>query len=183
MFGFRQSRRADAHTSQRPRAGGHDRPAFERKRLQQLHRAGQRNDSFDIGDFTTLHFTILRSVIRVGEELADGRDAGTSMRPFNNFVRLEPMLARPPGPRPRHSRSRIHEYTIQIKQQTTTLHWNHLSMIIGTGQTFRRNDLVLMETSQGWDVWGGRRGLNPRHSVPQTDALPAELLPPSAELA
>ena len=27
-------------------------------------------------------------------------------------------------------------------------------------------------------VWGGRRGLNPRHSVPQTDALPAELLPP-----
>src|SRR5882762_1169873 len=34
------------------------------------------------------------------------------------------------------------------------------------------------ETSQGRDVWGGRRGLNPRHSVPQTDALPAELLPP-----
>ncbi len=30
--------------------------------------------------------------------------------------------------------------------------------------------------------WGGRRGSNPRHSVPQTDALPAELLPPSAEL-
>ena len=27
-------------------------------------------------------------------------------------------------------------------------------------------------------MWGGRRGLNPRHSVPQTDALPAELLPP-----
>ena len=28
------------------------------------------------------------------------------------------------------------------------------------------------------EFWGGRRGLNPRHSVPQTDALPAELLPP-----
>ena len=28
------------------------------------------------------------------------------------------------------------------------------------------------------NLWGGRRGLNPRHSVPQTDALPAELLPP-----
>jgi hypothetical protein len=27
-------------------------------------------------------------------------------------------------------------------------------------------------------LWGGRRGSNPRHSVPQTDALPAELLPP-----
>src|SRR5258707_2342470 len=26
--------------------------------------------------------------------------------------------------------------------------------------------------------WGGRRGLSPRHSVTQTDALPAELLPP-----
>src|SRR4029077_11810231 len=30
----------------------------------------------------------------------------------------------------------------------------------------------------GKKVWGGRRGLNPRHSVTQTDALPAELLPP-----
>jgi hypothetical protein len=29
-----------------------------------------------------------------------------------------------------------------------------------------------------FERWGGRRGLNPRHSVPQTDALPAELLPP-----
>jgi hypothetical protein len=26
--------------------------------------------------------------------------------------------------------------------------------------------------------WGGRRDLNPRHSEPQSDALPAELLPP-----
>jgi hypothetical protein len=31
--------------------------------------------------------------------------------------------------------------------------------------------------------WGGRRGLNPRHSVPQTDALPAELLPPPFDLS
>ena len=27
-------------------------------------------------------------------------------------------------------------------------------------------------------VWGGRWDLNPRHSEPQSDALPAELLPP-----
>jgi hypothetical protein len=27
-------------------------------------------------------------------------------------------------------------------------------------------------------LWGGRRDLNPRHSEPQSDALPAELLPP-----
>ena len=27
-------------------------------------------------------------------------------------------------------------------------------------------------------IWGGRRDLNPRHSEPQSDALPAELLPP-----
>ena len=31
--------------------------------------------------------------------------------------------------------------------------------------------------------WGGRRGLNPRHSVPQTDALPAELLPPQLDIS
>jgi hypothetical protein len=29
--------------------------------------------------------------------------------------------------------------------------------------------------------WGGRRDLNPRLSVPQTDALPAELLPPPSD--
>src|SRR5229473_6027944 len=52
------------------------------------------------------------------------------------------------------------------------------SMIIGTGRRFFGNRLTLEETSQGRGVWGGRRGLNPRHSVPQTDALPAELLPP-----
>src|SRR5229473_8204110 len=54
------------------------------------------------------------------------------------------------------------------------------SMIIGTGRRFFGNRLTLEETSQGRGVWGGRRGLNPRHSVPQTDALPAELLPPLA---
>src|SRR6266571_2830921 len=32
------------------------------------------------------------------------------------------------------------------------------------------------------NVWGGRWDLNPRHSEPQSDALPAELLPPFAEL-
>ena len=30
-------------------------------------------------------------------------------------------------------------------------------------------------------MWGGRRDLNPRHSEPQSDALPAELLPPQVE--
>ena len=29
--------------------------------------------------------------------------------------------------------------------------------------------------------WGGRRDLNPRHSEPQSDALPAELLPPQRD--
>src|SRR6266700_8104531 len=38
--------------------------------------------------------------------------------------------------------------------------------------------------SPGWtqNVWGGRWDLNPRHSEPQSDALPAELLPPFAKL-
>src|SRR5215475_3100267 len=52
---------------------------------------------------------------------------------------------------------------------------------------FRRNVLYVLDlngSEKKWGlynclkIWGGRRGLNPRHSVPQTDALPAELLPP-----
>lgn len=36
-----------------------------------------------------------------------------------------------------------------------------------------------MITLNFWEIfWGERRGSNPRHSVPQTDALPTELLPP-----
>ncbi len=31
------------------------------------------------------------------------------------------------------------------------------------------------------DSWGERRGLNPRPSVPQTDALPAELRSPNSQ--
>src|SRR5271170_387615 len=32
-----------------------------------------------------------------------------------------------------------------------------------------------------WGNWGERRGLNPRPSVPQTDALPAELRSPPSD--
>jgi hypothetical protein len=45
------------------------------------------------------------------------------------------------------------------------------------GTVESRTGLFLIERD-----WGGRRGLNPRHSVPQTDALPAELLPPTFDL-
>jgi hypothetical protein len=49
-------------------------------------------------------------------------------------------------------------------------------------RSFRRvNDTTAWDLKErGKEGWGGRRGLNPRHSVPQTDALPAELLPPLA---
>ena len=41
-----------------------------------------------------------------------------------------------------------------------------------------KGDQVDLPRHRTHESWGGRRGLNPRHSVPQTDALPAELLPP-----
>src|SRR6266850_3955897 len=46
---------------------------------------------------------------------------------------------------------------------------------IGRFPSKEKSGKVLFSIEKGW---GGRRGLNPRHSVPQTDALPAELLPP-----
>src|ERR1700676_2112259 len=56
-------------------------------------------------------------------------------------------------------------------------------------QSHRQNRLPLIkslilkgfQSTEVWnnkEGWGGRRDLNPRLSVPQTDALPAELLPP-----
>src|SRR5260221_8927245 len=44
-----------------------------------------------------------------------------------------------------------------------------------TGRARRKARIEVRKKT--WN-WGGRRDLNPRHSVPQTDALPAELLPP-----
>jgi hypothetical protein len=38
--------------------------------------------------------------------------------------------------------------------------------------------MIRAETETFLDSWGERRGLNPRPSVPQTDALPAELRSP-----
>ena len=39
-------------------------------------------------------------------------------------------------------------------------------------------EFLLRRKDRSDQDWGGRRDLNPRHSEPQSDALPAELLPP-----
>lgn len=39
-------------------------------------------------------------------------------------------------------------------------------------------DAEMRSSPKSWKKWGERRGLNPRPSVPQTDALPAELRSP-----
>jgi hypothetical protein len=49
----------------------------------------------------------------------------------------------------------------------------------GTPRCSRR-DLCQCPSATGI-IWGGRWDLNPRHSVPQTDALPAELRPPEVK--
>ena len=40
---------------------------------------------------------------------------------------------------------------------------------------------IAVYATKGWKDWGERRGLNPRPSVPQTDALPAELRSPQVD--
>src|ERR1700676_4017824 len=50
----------------------------------------------------------------------------------------------------------------------------------GLAQT-RIPDLVTRSTTFSGGNWGERRGLNPRPSVPQTDALPAELRSPQTK--
>jgi hypothetical protein len=92
---------------------------LQRESAKQLQGAGQRNDSFHVGDFAALNFAILGFVIRVGKEFADRGDAGAAVGHSYNFVRIEPVFARPTRPDAGDSGCRIHKNAVQIKEHAT----------------------------------------------------------------
>ncbi len=57
--------------------------------------------------------------------------------------------------------------------------WCGLRRPVGQPRFARRQQLTEVEVQAAGKNWGERRGLNPRPSVPQTDALPAELRSPA----
>src|SRR5216117_2010281 len=78
------------------------------KRLKQFHRAGQRDDSIDVSDFTALNFAVFDGVIGVRQKFTYCRNTWPSMRFPYDFVRVEPVLTRPARPHTRNRRRRIH---------------------------------------------------------------------------
>jgi len=108
IFRLRQPRRPDAHGRPTPACRRSRSPSDLEEVLQQLHRTGQRNDVFYVGDFAALDFAILRSMIRIGEEFANRGDAGTPVRFLYDFVGVETMFVRPARPGAGHRWRGIH---------------------------------------------------------------------------
>jgi hypothetical protein len=71
---------------------------------------------------------------------------------------------------------------IRIEITSCTAHATQ-SGVVEEARTFssQRTQPRVGKVRRNRSSWGGRRGSNPRHSVPQTDALPAELRPPVAD--
>jgi hypothetical protein len=95
------------------------------ERLQQLHRTGQGDDSIGVGDLTALDFAVFRVVIGVGDEFANGSDAGPAMRLFDNFIGVETVFVRPPRPNSGDCRRGIHKDAIQIEKHTAATDTGH----------------------------------------------------------
>src|SRR6476646_6942117 len=100
------------------------------------------------------------------------------MRLSNDFLGHKAVFERPHGPDAGDSGRGIDEHAVHVENYAAASNRSHrlgcfpLINILAT----RANKITgVWRNKEGW---GGRRGLNPRHSVPQTDALPAELLPP-----
>jgi hypothetical protein len=69
-----------------------------RESLQDLERAGEGDYAFDVFDFAALDFAIFGVVVGVGEEFADGGEAGAAVGLADDFVGNEAVFIRPDGP-------------------------------------------------------------------------------------
>ncbi len=70
-----------------------------------------------------------QSFRRIRQIFPHRRPARPPMRPPDHLRRLKPMLRRPSLPHPVHRRVRINQHSIQIKQNSPTLHSNHAQII------------------------------------------------------
>jgi hypothetical protein len=172
MFWPGQTGDPDAHFGERARARRDDGPALEPQRVKQAQDPGQRYHTVGVFDLPALHLAIFGLVIGVREEFAKRDHAGPPVSAADDLFRYEAVEQRPPAPATSDGRSGIDQHSVEIKQDTESTNV-HPMTLIGFAPAGQPTEMPVKA-----GAWGGRRGLNPRHSVPQTDALPAELLPP-----
>src|SRR6266404_7886074 len=109
-------------------------------------------------------------MVRAGEEFADRADAGPPVRNLHDRFGVEAMLQRPNSPHARYRRRRVHQNSIHIKQQrTATQRFHEHSFYVESKRFCWIERKYVSESLNQKEAWGGRRGLNPRHSVPQTN--------------
>jgi hypothetical protein len=80
-----------------------------RESLQEFEGAGEGNYAADVFDFAALDFAIFGFVVGVGEEFANGGEAGAAVGLADDFFRDEAMLVGPDGPDARDGGSGVDE--------------------------------------------------------------------------
>ena len=82
-----------------------------------MERTRQRDNAFEVFNLLALDFAILGVGVDVGKILANGGDAGTSVRVFDNFIWIETVLDRPSSPDARDGGSGVEENSIHVEEK------------------------------------------------------------------
>ena len=179
--GDRQSRRSQAHFGQAASCGSDDGPSLRGYGLQEVQGARKSCYIGDVFDFEALDFTIFSVVIAARQQFADGGEAGAAMGLTNYILGHQAMTEGPNGPYARDGGGGIDEDAVHVEENRAALNHGGRQNALARRKIPSVEPLRLAKFGKTRKDWGGRRGSNPRHSVPQTDALPAELLPPPVD--
>ncbi|MCU1239803.1 MAG: hypothetical protein JWO71_529 [Candidatus Acidoferrum typicum] len=128
MFRDGESGGADADLGQFACTGSGDGPPVLRESLQDFESAGEGNYAFDVFDFAALDFAIFGGVVGVGEEFADGGEAGAAVGLADDFVGNEAVFIRPDGPYAGNGGGGVYQDAVEIEEHTSALNF-HRSMI------------------------------------------------------
>src|SRR5260370_639526 len=173
MFRKPETSSANAHLRERASAGSGDHPTVGGKRLQKFQRAGEGNYAFHVFDFAAFDLAILRVVIGVGKQLANGGDAGPAMRLAHEFVGHEAVLRGPFCPHARDGGGGVDEHAVEVKEHATAPNFHEFhdtwysagQVMAGPFATQGKNEIE-SASDEIWRHVGGRclvhRALTPR---------------------
>src|SRR5207249_1455697 len=113
------------YKGQRSSRGGHDRLAVSGWRLKQRKGAGERDVSVHVIEFSTIDIALIRVGLGIVRQFRNRGMTGTPVRPANGFLGIEPMLVRPDCPNTCYRGSRIDEHSIEVKQHSFALNFDH----------------------------------------------------------
>jgi hypothetical protein len=88
------------------------------ERSQKVEGTGEGNHAYDVFDLAELDFAIFGVVVGVGEELADGGEAGAAMGLADDFFGDEAMLVGPGRPDACDGGSGVDEDAVEIEEHT-----------------------------------------------------------------